>query len=63
MGIRPRTETHWGTAPARGGGSLYNQDMTIAIIGAGASGMVAALQAAWHGAQVTLFERNSSGRA
>ena len=33
--------------------------MTIAIIGAGASGMVAALQAAWHGAQVTLFERNS----
>ena len=33
--------------------------MTIAIIGAGASGMVAALQAAWQGAQVTLFERNT----
>ena len=33
--------------------------MTIAIIGAGASGMAAALQAAWHEAQVTLFERNS----
>ncbi len=32
--------------------------MTIAVIGAGASGMVAALQAAWHGASVTLFERN-----
>ena len=37
----------------------YNQVMTIAIIGAGASGMAAALQAAWHEAQVTLFERNS----
>ncbi|MBN2678246.1 MAG: aminoacetone oxidase family FAD-binding enzyme [Anaerolineaceae bacterium] len=34
--------------------------MTIAVIGAGASGMAAALQAAWHGAAVTLFERNAS---
>jgi predicted Rossmann fold flavoprotein len=33
--------------------------MNVAVIGAGASGMVAALQAAWHGAEVTLFERNS----
>jgi predicted Rossmann fold flavoprotein len=32
--------------------------MSIAIIGAGASGMAAALQAAWRGGQVTLFERN-----
>ncbi len=32
--------------------------MTIAVIGAGASGMAAALQAAWQGATVTLFERN-----
>ncbi len=32
--------------------------MTIAVIGAGASGMAAALQAAWHGASVTLYERN-----
>jgi len=32
--------------------------MRIAIIGAGASGMAAALQAAWIGAEVTLFERN-----
>jgi predicted Rossmann fold flavoprotein len=34
--------------------------MKIAIIGAGASGMAAALQAAWNGAAVTLFERNES---
>jgi predicted Rossmann fold flavoprotein len=34
--------------------------MTIAIIGAGASGMAAALQATWNGAAVTLFERNES---
>lgn len=32
--------------------------MTIAVIGAGASGMMAALQAAWHGGAVTLFESN-----
>lgn len=32
--------------------------MKVAIIGAGASGMPAALQAAWNGADVTLFERN-----
>jgi len=32
--------------------------MNVAVIGAGASGMAAALQAAWHGAAVTLFERN-----
>ena len=32
--------------------------MTIAVIGAGASGMAAALQAAWNGAAVILFERN-----
>ena len=36
----------------------YNSDMIIAVIGAGASGMVAALQAARQGANVTLFERN-----
>ena len=34
--------------------------MNIAIIGAGASGMAAALQAAWHEAPVTLFESNAS---
>jgi len=34
--------------------------MKIAIIGAGASGMTAALQAAWNGGTVTLFERNVS---
>jgi len=32
--------------------------MTVAVIGAGASGMTAALQAAWNGAAVTMFERN-----
>ncbi len=34
--------------------------MTVAIIGAGASGLSAALQAAWNGAAVILFERNAS---
>ncbi len=34
--------------------------MRIAIIGAGPSGIAAALQAAWHGASVTVFERNAS---
>jgi predicted Rossmann fold flavoprotein len=34
--------------------------MTVAVIGAGASGMAAALQAAWNGADVTLFERNAA---
>jgi predicted Rossmann fold flavoprotein len=34
--------------------------MAIAVIGAGASGMAAALQAAWQGAAVTLFERNAA---
>jgi predicted Rossmann fold flavoprotein len=34
--------------------------MKIAVIGAGASGMAAALQAAWNGANVTLFERNAT---
>jgi predicted Rossmann fold flavoprotein len=34
--------------------------MNIAVIGAGASGMAAALQAAWNGAAVTLFERNAT---
>ena len=38
----------------------YNLGMTVAVIGAGASGMAAALQAAWHGAAVTLFERNAA---
>lgn len=33
--------------------------MTVAVIGAGASGMTAALQAAWNGADVILFERNT----
>jgi predicted Rossmann fold flavoprotein len=33
--------------------------MRIAVIGGGASGMAAALQAAWHGASVTIFERNT----
>jgi len=33
---------------------------TVAVIGAGASGMMAALQAAWNGATVTLFERNAA---
>lgn len=34
--------------------------MKVAIIGAGASGMAAALQAAWNGAAVTLYECNES---
>ncbi len=34
--------------------------MKIAVIGAGASGLAAALQAAWNDANVTLFERNDS---
>ena len=38
----------------------YNKGMTVAVIGAGASGLTAALQAAWNGAAVTLFERNAS---
>lgn len=33
--------------------------MEIAVIGAGPAGMAAALQAAWNGAAVTLFERNA----
>jgi predicted Rossmann fold flavoprotein len=33
--------------------------MRIAVIGGGASGMAAALQAAWRGASVTVFERNA----
>lgn len=38
--------------------SMYNRGMTIAVIGAGPSGMAAALRAAWNGADVALFERN-----
>lgn len=38
---------------------MYNPVMRIAVIGGGASGIVAALQAAWRGASVTIFERNS----
>lgn len=34
--------------------------MSIAVIGAGASGMMAALQAAWNGGDVTLFESNAA---
>ncbi|HEY3343371.1 MAG TPA: aminoacetone oxidase family FAD-binding enzyme [Anaerolineaceae bacterium] len=34
--------------------------MKIAVIGAGASGLMAALQAGWNGATVTLFERNAA---
>ena len=34
--------------------------MKVAVIGAGASGMVAALQSAWNGAAVTLFEHNAA---
>jgi len=34
--------------------------MEIAVIGGGASGIMAALHAAWQGAAVTLFERNAS---
>lgn len=33
--------------------------MTVAVIGAGASGIAAALQSAWSGAAVTLFEYNA----
>jgi predicted Rossmann fold flavoprotein len=33
--------------------------MKIAVIGAGASGLVAAIQAAWQGAAVVLFEQNT----
>jgi predicted Rossmann fold flavoprotein len=38
---------------------MYNPEMQIAVIGGGASGMAAALQAAWRGATVTVFERNA----
>jgi predicted Rossmann fold flavoprotein len=38
---------------------MYNPEMRIAVIGGGASGMAAALQAAWRGATVTVFERNA----
>jgi predicted Rossmann fold flavoprotein len=43
------------------GAESSNQDdaMDIAIIGAGPSGMAAALEAAWSGAAATLYERNS----
>lgn len=34
--------------------------MKVAVIGGGASGLTAAIQAAWNGARVTLFERNAS---
>jgi predicted Rossmann fold flavoprotein len=34
--------------------------MKVAVIGGGASGLTAALQAAWGGAQTTLFERNAA---
>lgn len=34
--------------------------MKIAVIGAGASGLAAALQAAWNGVNVTLFEHNDT---
>lgn len=34
--------------------------MTVAVIGAGASGILAALQAAWNGAEVALYERNAA---
>lgn len=45
------------TCPTKGG---YNHAMSIAVIGAGASGIFAALQAAWQGAVVTLFEHNDA---
>jgi predicted Rossmann fold flavoprotein len=35
------------------------REMRIAVIGAGPAGMAAALQAAWKGTAVTLFERNT----
>lgn len=35
-------------------------NIKVAVVGAGASGMAAALQAAWNNAEVTLFERNES---
>ncbi len=38
----------------------YNEDMKIAVIGAGAAGILAALQAAHGAGQVTLFEHNQS---
>ena len=34
--------------------------MKIAVVGAGSSGIAAALQAAWNGAAVVLFERNAT---
>jgi len=40
--------------------STASSPTTVAVIGAGASGMMAALQAARHGAAVTLFERNAA---
>ncbi len=38
----------------------HNAGITVAVIGAGASGLMAGLQAARHGAAVTLFERNET---
>jgi predicted Rossmann fold flavoprotein len=43
----------------REGRGRQGETMDIAIIGAGPSGMAAALRAAWNGAAVTLLERNS----
>lgn len=34
--------------------------MKVAVIGGGASGLTAAIQAAWNGARTTLFERNAA---
>ena len=34
--------------------------MNIAVIGAGPSGIFAALHAAWNGADVTLFDQNAA---
>jgi predicted Rossmann fold flavoprotein len=38
----------------------HHTEIRIAVVGAGASGLMASLQAAWNGAAVTLLERNDA---
>ncbi len=52
-----------GTQPAKDARASYNEGMKIAVIGAGAAGIMAALQAApvaQEGGEVTLFEHNQT---
>ncbi len=60
-GCDNRTEKAVPNSPDNGYADMTkeNRIMKIAVIGAGPAGMAAALQAARHGAAVTLFERNA----